>query len=102
MAVIWANSCGNSKSRRLQAEAVPAESEHKKLQKKLEALSIAYCLIGSKHTLNISYPKDFSTILAVLWADSCGNSTRRRLQAEAVPAESEHKKTANKMLRLWQ
>jgi len=32
----------------------------------------------------------------VLWADSCGNSTRRRLQAEAVPTESVHKKTANK------
>ncbi|RIM67850.1 hypothetical protein BU600_09215, partial [Staphylococcus arlettae] len=49
-----------------------------------------------KQTLNISSPKDFSIVLAVLWADSCGNSTRRRLQAKAVPAESAHKKTANK------
>ena len=39
----------------------------------------------------------FSVILAVIWADSCGKRTSRRLQAKAVPAESVHKKTANKV-----
>ena len=39
----------------------------------------------------------FFVILAVIYADSCGNSTSRRLQAKAVPAESVHKKTANKV-----
>ncbi|MEB8093507.1 hypothetical protein, partial [Mammaliicoccus lentus] len=34
---------------------------------------------------------------AVIWADSCGKSASRRLQAKAVPAESVHKKTANKV-----
>lgn len=34
-------------------------------------------------------------VLAVIYVDSCGNSTSRRLQAKAVPAESVHKKTAN-------
>ena len=35
--------------------------------------------------------------MAVICADSCGKSTSRRLQAEAVPAESVHKKCANKV-----
>ena len=35
--------------------------------------------------------------MAVICADSCGKSTSRRLQAEAVPAESVHKKSANKV-----
>ncbi|WP_220452147.1 hypothetical protein, partial [Staphylococcus cohnii] len=35
-------------------------------------------------------------ILAVIYADSCGNSTSRRLQAKVVPAESVHKKLPTK------
>ncbi|RIN07074.1 hypothetical protein BU101_09815 [Staphylococcus shinii] len=34
----------------------------------------------------------------MIWADSCGKSASRRLQAKAVPAESVHKKTANKVV----
>ena len=48
-------------------------------------------------TLGITSPKDFSIVLAVAYADSSRNSTRRRPQAKAVPAESVHKKTANKI-----
>ena len=33
----------------------------------------------------------------MVYADSCVNSTSRRLQAESVPAESVHKKAANKV-----
>ena len=40
--------------------------------------------------------KTFYIISAVLWADSCGTSTRRRLLAEAVSAESVHKKMPTK------
>ncbi|GEP86690.1 hypothetical protein SCO01_08800 [Staphylococcus cohnii subsp. cohnii] len=36
-------------------------------------------------------------MLAVVWADACEKRTSRRLQAKAVPAESVHKKTANKV-----
>ena len=36
-------------------------------------------------------------MVAVIWAVSCGKRTSRRLQAKAVPAESVHKKTANKV-----
>ncbi|RIM91926.1 hypothetical protein BU100_11620, partial [Staphylococcus xylosus] len=43
------------------------------------------------------YYNIFRIILAVIWADSCGKSASRRLQAKAVPAESVHKKTANKV-----
>ena len=42
--------------------------------------------------------KTFYIISAVLWADSCGTSTSRRLQAKAVPTESMHKKLPTKIV----
>ena len=36
-------------------------------------------------------------ILAMTYADSCKNRTSRKVQDEAVPAESVYKKTANKV-----
>ena len=51
----------------------------------------------NKHHYVFNYILYFFVILAVIYADSCGNSTSRRLQAKAMPAESVHKKTDNKV-----
>ena len=48
LAVLWANSCGNSTCQRLQAKAVPVESVHKKLHTKIGTIPVASCRIVSR------------------------------------------------------
>ena len=66
-------------------------------ERKVSLISLIVCHIDLRQNI-LWINSVFSVILAVIWADSCGKSTSRRLQAKAVPTESVHKKTANKVV----
>ena len=48
-------------------------------------------LVGDNVDLSNDLIRKTYILLAVIYADSCGKSTSRRLQAESVPTESVHK-----------